>query len=77
MPSRYKIMTKKDRFVATYSSVWIFLIVVLTSIVYTNKLIDTITWVLICNITFLTITASFVFIEPIRDWVDNHIISKF
>ena len=70
-------MTKRDRFVTTYSSVWIFLIVVLTSIVYTNKLIDTITWVLICNITFLTITASFVFIEPIRDWVDNHIISKF
>ena len=70
-------MTKRDRFVATYSSVWIFLIVVLTSIVYTNKLIDTITWVLICNITFLTITSSFVFIEPIRDWVDKHIISKF
>lgn len=70
-------MTKRDRFVATYSSVWIFLIVVLTSIVYTNKLIDTGTWVLICNITFLTITASFVFIEPIRDWVDKHIISKF
>lgn len=70
-------MTKRDRFVATYSSVWIFLIVVLTSIVYVNKLIDTGTWVLICNITFLTITASFVFIEPIRDWVDKHIISKF
>ena len=70
-------MTKRDRFVATYSSVLIFLIVVLTSIVYTNKLIDTGTWVLICNITFLTITASFVFIEPIRDWVDKHIISKF
>ena len=70
-------MTKRDRFVATYSSVWIFLIVVLTSILFTDKLIDTITWVLICNITFLTITESFVFIEPIRDWVDNHIISKF
>ena len=70
-------MTKRDRFVAAYSSVWIFLLVVLTSIVYVNKLIDTETWVLICNITFLTITASFVFIEPIRDWVDNHIISKF
>ena len=70
-------MTKRDRFVATYSSVWIFLLVVLTSIVYVNKLIDTETWVLICNITFLTITASFVFIEPIRDWVDKHIISKF
>lgn len=70
-------MTKRDRFVATYSSVWIFLIVVLTSIVYTNKLIDTITWVLICNITFLTITASFVLIKPIGDWVDKHIISKF
>ena len=36
-------MTKRDRFVATYSSVWIFLIVVLTSIVYTNKFIDTVT----------------------------------
>lgn len=70
-------MTKRDRFVATYSSVWIFLIVVLTSIVYTNKLIDTITWVLICNITFLSITASFVFIKPIRDWVDKYIISNF
>ena len=70
-------MTKRDRFVATYSSVWIFLLVVLTSIVYTNKLIDSTIWVLMCNITFLTITASFVFIEPIRDWVDNHIISKF
>ena len=70
-------MTKRDRFVATYSSVCIFLIVVLTSIVYTNKLIDTITWVLICNITFLTITASFVLIKPIGDWVDKHIISKF
>ena len=70
-------MTKRDRFVAAYSSVWIFLLIVLTSIVYVNKLIDTETWVLICNITFLTITASFVFIEPIRDWVDNHIISKF
>ena len=74
---RNNIMTKRDRFVATYSSVWIFLLVVLTSIIYVNKLIDTGTWVLICNITFLTITASFVFIEPIRDWVDNHIISKF
>ena len=70
-------MTKRDRFVATYSSVWIFLIVVLTIIVYTNKFIDTITWVLICNMMFLTITASFVFIKPIRDWVDKHIISKF
>ena len=70
-------MTKRDRFVATYSSVWIFLLVVLTSIVYINKLIDTETWVLICNITFLTITASFVLIKPIGDWVDKHIISKF
>ena len=70
-------MTKRDRFVATYSSVWIFFIVVLTIIVYTNKLIDSTIWVLMCNITFLTITASFVFIEPIRDWVDKHIISKF
>ena len=70
-------MTKRDRFVAAYSSVWIFLIVVLTIIVYTNKLVDSVIWVLMCNITFLTITASFVFIEPIRDWVDKHIISKF
>lgn len=70
-------MTKRDRFVATYSSIWIFLIVVLTIVVCTNKLMDTVTWVLICNITFLTITASFVFIEPIRDWVDKHTISKF
>ena len=70
-------MTKRDRFVATYSSVWIFLLVVLTSIVYTNKLIDSVIWVLICNITFLTITASFVLIKPIGDWVDKHIISKF
>ena len=70
-------MTKRDRFVAAYSSVWIFLLVVLTSIVYVNKLIDTETWVLICNITFLTITASFVLIKPIGDWVDKHIISKF
>ena len=70
-------MTKSDRFVATYSSVFIYMVVVLTSIVYTNKLIDTITWVLICNITFLTITASFVLIKPIGDWVDKHIISKF
>ena len=70
-------MTKRDRFVATYSSVWIFLLVVLTSIVYTNKLIDSTIWVLICNITFLTITASFVLIKPIGDWVDKHIISKF
>ena len=70
-------MTKRDKFVATYSSVWIFLLVVLTSIVYVNKLIDTETWVLICNITFLTITASYVLIKPIGDWVDKHIISKF
>ena len=70
-------MTKRDRFVAAYSSVWIFLLVVLTSIVYTNKLIDSTIWVLICNITFLTITASFVLIKPIGDWVDKHIISKF
>lgn len=70
-------MTKRDKFVAAYSSVWIFLLVILTSIVYTNKLIDSVIWVLMCNITFLTITASFVFIEPIRDWVDKHIISKF
>lgn len=70
-------MTKRDRFVAAYSSVWIFLIVVLTSIVYTNKLIDSVIWVLMCNITFLTITASFVLIKPIGDWVDKHIISKF
>lgn len=70
-------MTKRDRFVATYSSVWIFLIVVLTSIVYVNKLIDTGTWVLICNVTFLFITSSFVLIKPIGDWVDKHIISKF
>lgn len=70
-------MTKRDKFVAAYSSVWIFLIVVLTIIVYTNKLIDSVIWVLMCNITFLTVTASFVFIEPIRDWVDKHIISKF
>ena len=70
-------MTKRDRFVAVYSSVWIFLLVVLTSIVYVNKLIDSVIWVLICNITFLTITASFVLIKPIGDWVDKHIISKF
>lgn len=70
-------MTKRDRFVATYSSIWIFLIVVLTSIVYVNKLIDTGTWVLICNVTFLVITTSFVLIKPIGDWVDKYIISKF
>lgn len=70
-------MTKRDRFVATYSSAWIFLLVVLTSIVYVNKLIDTGTWVLICNVTFLVITASFVLIKPIGDWVDKYITSKF
>lgn len=70
-------MTKRDMFVATYSSTWIFLIVVLTSIVYANKLIDSVTWVLICNMVFLSITASFVFIKPIRDWVDKYIVSKF
>ena len=70
-------MTKRDRFVATYSGIWIFFIVVLTIVVCTNKLMDTVTWVLICNMTFLSITASFVFIKPIRDWVDKHIISKF
>ena len=70
-------MTKRDRFVATYSSIWIFLIVVLTIIVYANKLMDIVTWVLMCNMAFLSITASFVFIKPIRDWVDKHIISKF
>lgn len=70
-------MTKRDRFVATYSGIWIFFIVVLTIVVCTNKLIDTVTWVLMCNITFLSITASFVFIKPIRDLVDKYIISKF
>ena len=70
-------MTKRDRFVATYSSIWIFLIVVLTIIVYANKLMDIVTWVLMCNMTFLSITASFVFIKPIRDWVDKYIVSKF
>ena len=70
-------MTKRDRFVATYSGIWIFLIVVLTIIVYTNKLIDSVIWVLMCNMTFLSITASFVFIKPIRDWVDKYVISKF
>ena len=70
-------MTKRDRFVATYSGIWIFFIVVLTIVVCTNKLMDTVTWVLMCNITFLSITASFVFIKPIRDWVDKYIISKF
>ena len=70
-------MTKRDKFVATYSSVWIFLIVVLTNIVYKNKLMDTVTWVLMCNMVFLSITASFVFIKPIRDWVDKYVISKF
>ena len=60
-------MTKRDRFVATYSSVWIFLLVVLTSIVYTNKLIDSVIWVLICNIKFITINATFVLIKPIGD----------
>ena len=70
-------MTKRDRFVATYSISWIFLIVVLTSLVYTNKIMDTVTWVLICNMTFLSITASFVFIKSIRDWVDKYIVSKF
>lgn len=70
-------MTKRDRFVATYSSAWMFLIVVLTTIVYTNKLIDTVTWVLICNMTFLSITSYFVFIKPIRDLVDKYIVSKF
>ena len=70
-------MTKRDRFVATYSISWIFLIVVLISVVYTNKLMDTVTWVLICNMTFLSITSSFVFIKPIRDLVDKYIVSKF
>ena len=70
-------MTKRDRFVATYSDIWIFFIVVLTIVVCTNKLIDTGTWVLICNVTFLFITASFILIKPIGDWVDKHIISKF
>ena len=70
-------MTNRDRFVATYSGIWIFLIVVLTIVVCTNKLMDTVTWVLICNMTFLSITASFVFIKPIIYWVDKYIISKF
>lgn len=70
-------MTKRDRFVATYSGIWIFFIVVLTIVVCTNKLMDTVIWVLMCNITFLSITASFVFIKHIRDWVDKYIISKF
>ena len=43
-------MTKRDRFVATYSGIWIFFIVVLTIVVCTNKLMDTVTWVLMCNV---------------------------
>lgn len=69
-------MKKRDLFVIIYSVVWGSLGVILATLNYFNHWIENSTFVLIWNSLFLTITSSFVFIKPIRRFVDKHIIEK-
>ena len=68
-------MKKRDLFVIIYSVVCASLGVILATLNYFNHWIENSTFVLIWNSLFLTITSSFVFIKPIGQFFDNHIIS--
>lgn len=70
-------MSKKDLFVYIYCSVWASLTVILLFVLcYWLKVMDKSTYVFMSNMVFLSVTSSFVFIKPVRKWVDKHIIEK-
>ena len=69
-------MKKRDLFVIIYGVIWGSLVIILATLNYFNHWIENNTFVLIWNALFLTITSSFVFIKPIRRFVDKHIIEK-
>ena len=69
-------MSKRDLFVVIYCSIWGSLGIILTTLVYVNNWMDASTFSLLWDILFLTVTSSFVFIKPIGQFVDKHIIEK-
>ena len=69
-------MSKRDLFVIIYSCIWGSLGAILVTLNYFNHWIETSTFVILWNALFLSITSSFVFIKPIRRFVDKHIIEK-
>ena len=66
--------TKKDLFVVIYCCIW--LIIGTIGTFWSVKHWDSGMFVVAHNVAFLTITSSFVFIKPVRKWVDKHIIDK-
>lgn len=70
-------MSKKDLFVIIYCCTWGSLSVILLCILcYWLKIVDPSTYVFASNMAFLAVTSSFVFIKPVRRFVDKHIIEK-
>ena len=69
-------MSKRDLFIIVYCSIWGSLGIILTTLVHINHWMDVSTFSLLWNILFLTVTSSFVFIKPISQFVDKHIIEK-
>lgn len=69
-------MSKKDLFVIIYATIWASVIVIGFMYNYFNKWVSTSDYIVLSNFLFLSITSSFVFIKPIRNWVNKYIIEK-
>ena len=69
-------MTNKDLFVIGYSCVWASIIVVFVFYCALSHCMDISDCVLISNAAFLGVTSIMVFVKPVREFVNKHIINK-
>lgn len=69
-------MTGKDLFVIIYTVTWAIIETIFFFACWFTKCIPTDEVVLICNVAFLGVTSIIVFVPPVREWVNKHIIEK-
>lgn len=67
-------MSKRQLFVIIYVCIWS--IIQTSGCLYCNTYNSRYWFVVLFNIIFLTITVSYIFIKPIRVFVDKYIINK-
>jgi hypothetical protein len=69
-------MSGKDLFVVMYTCIWASLITVFVFYCALSHCMTISDAVLISNAAFLSLTSIMVFVKPVRNFVDKHIIAK-
>lgn len=69
-------MSGKDLFVLIYCSVWASIITIFVFCCALTHCMEMSDAVLISNASFLGVTSLMVFVKPVRQFVDKHIIAK-